>query len=108
MIDLAELRKNPEIFKQQILKKDPSYDILGLIQLDEKHRHLALSVEALRKEKNDLSKSFSGKVTEEFRQKSINVGKDLKEKEQELEVVEKQFHDLYLSCPNPMESAVPA
>lgn len=108
MIDLAELRKNPEQFKQQILKKDPSYDIAALIKLDEEYRHLTLEIEALRKEKNDISKSFSGAITPELRQCSTHVGKQLKEKEQTLEVLEKQFNDFYLSCPNPMHASVPA
>lgn len=107
MIDLAELRKNPEIFKQQILKKDPSYDISSLIKLDMQHRQLLMEVEALRKEKNDVSKSVSGPITPEFRQKSVDIGRQLKEKESSLEILEKQFHALYLDCPNPMYDDVP-
>lgn len=107
MIDLTELRKNPGLFTQKILKKDPSYDIAKLIQLDTQNRNLMVAVEALRKEKNDIAKSFSGKVTEEQRDRSISLGKELKDKEVELEVVQKQFQDLYLSCPNPMADDVP-
>lgn len=107
MIDLTELRKNPEQFKQQIIKKDPSYDIASLIQIDAQHRQLLLEVEALRKEKNEISKSFSAPVSEQIRQRSIEIGKKLKEQEGELEVLEKKFTELYLSCPNPMFDDVP-
>lgn len=107
MIDLTELRKNPEQFKQQILKKDPSYDVSSLIQIDLEHRQLLSDVEMLRKEKNDISKSFSGPVTPQVRERSIEIGKQLKEKEVALEVIEKKFNDLYLSCPNPMHDDVP-
>ncbi len=108
MIDLAELRKNPEQFQQKILKKDPSFPIANLIQADVAHRELMVDVEALRKEKNDISKSFSGPVTDQIRQRSIEIGKALKEKELLLQNSEKTFHDLYLSCPNPMADDVPA
>ena len=108
MIDLAELRKNPELFKQQILKKDPSYPIDSLIQADAAHRQLMVEVDQLRKEKNNLSKSFSGPVTDQIRQKSLEIGKELKEKESRLESSEQKFNELYLSCPNPMSDDVPA
>jgi seryl-tRNA synthetase len=108
MIDLAELRKNPEHFKQHILKKDPSYDVQALIQADSLHRQLLTAVDALRKEKNDLSKSVTGKISEEQRARSIQVGKELKEKETALHIAEAQFQELYLACPNPMHDDVPA
>ncbi len=108
MIDLTELRKNPEKFKQQILKKDPSYNIHQLIKLDIDYRQLSLQVEALRKEKNEISKSTSGPITVELRERSINLGKELKEKEQALEILKKEFDFLYASCPNPMHEDVPA
>lgn len=108
MIDLTELRKNPELCKQQILKKDPSYDIDALIKFDGQHRQLVLEVEALRKEKNEISKSVSGPVSMQVRKRSIEIGKELQAKEVTLESVEKKFHDLYLACPNPMHVDVPA
>ena len=107
MIDLTELRKNPEQFKKQILKKDPSYDISALIELDQQHRQLTLQVEALRKEKNEIAKSFSGVITPEVRQRSILIGTQLKDQEAALQLLEKKFNDLYLSCPNPMHDDVP-
>ncbi len=108
MIDLAELRKNPELFKQKILKKDPSYSIDALIESEVSYRQLMIEVEALRKEKNEISKSFSGVVTDQVRHRSIEVGKELKNKESNLQSFEKKFNDLYLSCPNLMADDVPA
>ncbi|HSW75771.1 MAG TPA: serine--tRNA ligase [Candidatus Saccharimonadales bacterium] len=107
MIDLAELRKNPEQFKKEVLKKDPSYNISALISLDIQFRQLSLEVEALRKEKNDLAKNVHGAITPELREKSIEIGKQLKEKEQLLTQVEKDFSAAYISCPNIMHERVP-
>lgn len=107
MIDLVQLRKNPERFKEAVLKKDPSYDIDGLIQADEQYRELLLTIEVLRKKKNDLAKAFSGTVTEQMRQESSQIGKLLKEQEEKLHTVELNFQNLYMSCPNPMHEDVP-
>ena len=67
MVDLAELRKNPEWFTQEILKKDPSFDTASLISLDVEFRQLSIEVESLRKEKNDLAKQASGGISQEVR-----------------------------------------
>lgn len=107
MIDLAEMRKNPEQFKKEILKKDPSYDVDNLISLDAKFRQMSVEVEQLRKEKNELAKSFKGEITQETRNKSIAIGASLKEKETLLIDLEKHFLHHYLSCPNVMLPEVP-
>jgi len=107
MIDLAELRKNPEQFKKEILKKDPSYDTSLLIQLDAQFRQLSVEVEQIRKEKNDLARNFKGEISNDVRQRSIEIGKLLKEKETLLVDLEKNFTMHYMSCPNPMMPEVP-
>ncbi|MCX5923736.1 MAG: serine--tRNA ligase [Candidatus Dependentiae bacterium] len=107
MVDLAELRKNPEWFTQEILKKDPSFDTASLISLDVEFRQLSIEVESLRKEKNDLAKQASGGISQEVRNRSIEIGKQLKEKELLLTKVEKDFSDAYLACPNIMHERVP-
>lgn len=107
MIDLTALRKNPEQFKQDIAKKDPSYNISLLIDLDIEFRKLSVEVEQLRKEKNDLAKSVQGPISQDVRNRSIEIGKSLKEKEVLLVELEKKFTLHYLSCPNVMYNEVP-
>jgi seryl-tRNA synthetase len=107
VIDLAELRKNPQQFTQEVLKKDPSFNISLLISLDIQFRQLSQEVELLRKEKNDLAKNITGAVSPEVRQRSIEIGKQLKEQEQVLTSLEKDFSELYLACPNIMHEIVP-
>ena len=107
MIDLAQLRKNPQQIKQEILKKDPSYDVDLLVSLDAEFRQLSLEVEQLRHEKNELAKSVKGPITDDIRQRSIEIGKSLKEKETLLVDLEKKFTLHYLSCPNTTYPEVP-
>jgi len=108
MIDLTEMRKNPETFAQAVLKKDPSYNVENLIKLDTEYRQLSIHVENLRKQKNDLAKSVQGPISDTVRQQSIALGVQLKEQEALLQKVEKDFQDAYASCPNIMAEDVPA
>lgn len=107
MLDLTELRKDPERIKLEILKKEPSFDVNSLIRLDKQFRELSLQIESLRKEKNDLASQAKGGITPEIREKSIEVGKTLKQQENHVQEVEQEFTTLLLSCPNIVHEEVP-
>ena len=107
MIDLSLLRKEPQRIKELILKKEPSFDVDKLIELDEIVRILKTELENLRKEKNDLAQKGALGITEEVRVQSIEIGKKSKSKEKELDQVEPEFKKLYLSCPNLLQGDVP-
>lgn len=108
MIDLSLLRENTKKISDLLLKKDPSFDVQKLLALDEQVRSVRLSVEELRATKNELAKQAKGGVTDELRTQSIEVGKKLKQQEQELETAEQDFKHLYLSCPNIPQEDIPA
>ncbi|HRN77725.1 MAG TPA: serine--tRNA ligase [Candidatus Dependentiae bacterium] len=107
MIDLALLRENPDRIRTLVHKKDPAYNIDQLIDLDAQVRVIRQAVEDLRHEKNELAKQARGGVTPELRERSIMIGKELKTKEAELEVLEQKFNELYLFCPNIPSDDVP-
>ena len=107
MIDLKLLREEPEKVKKLILRKEPSFNIDGLIKLDHQVRTLLVEIEKLRKDKNELASKGAGGITPEIRQESIELGKKIKLNDKELEEVEKNFKSLYLSCPNIPEEDVP-
>lgn len=100
MIDLTILRHNFNQVKDVILKKDPDFDITQLAHLDERSRALKLSIESLRAEKNDLARQAKSGITPEIRERSIQVGKELKDQEAEYDDVSAAFKSLYLRCPN--------
>ncbi len=54
MINLNSLRENQEKIKSLILKKEPSFNIDKLIQLDGKVRIFLKKIESLRKQRNEL------------------------------------------------------
>lgn len=107
MIDLGLLREQPEQVIGLIKRKDPAYDAQRLYDWDLSLRALRLEVEELRRKKNELASQAKSGVTDELRAQSIQIGKDLKSKEAELEQLEKDFKLLYLSCPNIPEISIP-
>jgi len=107
MIDLAKLRQEPEHIKNLILKKEPTFDIDKLLSLDTSVRSLRIEIEELRKQKNELAQQGKSGITDELRQKSIEIGKNLKAKEKELEAISADYKNLWLSCPNIPQEDLP-
>jgi len=105
MIDLHLLRSQPADVIARLVKKDPEFPIQELIEKDRVVRELQITVESLRNEKNTLSKG--GVVTPEVREKSIALGKKLKEEESLLEKAQEALNYLWLRCPNLPEEEVP-
>ncbi|BDC34367.1 serine--tRNA ligase 2 [Candidatus Dependentiae bacterium Noda2021] len=100
MIDLKLLRENPVQIIELLHIKEPSYDARKLYDLDAKVRQLRIEVESLRKKKNDLAQQAKSGVTPEIRTESMQISAVLKEKEVNLESLDKEFKLYYLSCPN--------
>lgn len=108
MIDLNILREKPEKIIDLIKRKEPSFEIERLYQLDLELRKLRKEVEDLRSKKNELANLGKAGVSPELRGQSIELGKELKEKEAALEKVEINFKTLYLNCPNIPDETIPA
>lgn len=107
MIDLGLLREQPERIIGLIKRKDPSYDAQKLYDWDIQLRTLRIEVEELRHKKNELAKQGKAGVTDEIRTLSIAISKELKEKEEALVILERDFKALYLSCPNIPQEDIP-
>jgi len=107
MIDLTLLRENPERIIAALSKKDPHYNIIELIRLDKELRALKNDVELLRCAKNELAKQGRLGITQELREQSIAFNAQIKDKQQVLEVLEHDFNEHYLSCPNVLFDEVP-
>lgn len=107
MIDLNLLREKPDHVIALLKFKEPSFDAKGLYDLDAQLRKIKSEVEALRHSKNELAAQGKSGVTQELREKSIAVSKELKQKEELLEQLDAQFKQLYLSCPNVPEADLP-
>lgn len=100
MIDLSLLRTQPEHIIAQLQRKDPLFDGKKLYELDQTVSALLLEVENLRFAKNQLAQQGKTGITPELRQKSIEIGVQLKEKETLLAEAQEIFETLYKSAPN--------
>ncbi len=107
MIDLALLRENTASIKELILKKEPTFPVDQLIQLDHKNRALKQDCERLRKEKNELSGKGAASATPEVRAQSIELGKTLKQAETDLAASETALDGVWLACPNIPQADLP-
>lgn len=107
MIDLNLLRTEPEKLKNLVTRKEPSFAFDRLLALDSTVRQIRYEVEDLRKQKNELASKGAQGVNEAVRAQAIELGKQLKTKEAELEKVELEFKDLYLACPNIIQEDIP-
>jgi len=109
MIDRLLLREKPDYCRQLILKKDPSFPIDILIELERKVYERLQDVERLRAEKNSLAQHGPQmKVDGALRQKAQEVRDSLIGEEKALKELEEKFRDLYLRCPNLLDEDVPA
>lgn len=107
MIDLKLLRENPTEMITLLQKKDPLFDARRLYDLDAQIRQLRIEIDALRHKKNELAQQGKSGITPELRTQSIEISKILKEKESVIADIEKEFNQLYLSCPNVPAADIP-
>lgn len=107
MIDLNLLRTDHERIISLLKKKDPSFDAHRLWSLDGELKKVRSEIETLRHKKNELAEEGKKGITPELRTKSIQVGTELKQKEESIKELEKSFNDLYLSCPNIPQEDIP-
>ncbi len=106
MIDITLLRgSSAEVYKENILKKDPSFNVSKLLELDLSVRKLKSEVEAMLAEKKVLSQSFAKDST--ARDKSLALNDKIEEKKLILQKTEADFEELLLCCPNFISDVVP-
>jgi seryl-tRNA synthetase len=104
MLNINFIRENPEVIKKASLDKLMTVDVDRLLELDESLRRLISQIEALRSERNTLSKNIPGcKDSEEKEKLTVRV-RDIKNELTELETSEKtirnEFDDLMLRVPS--------
>ena len=114
MLDIELLRKNPEFVKERLRLRREEYPRLvdEALRLDEERRSILRGLEALRAERNALSKEV-GKLKSKGEQTAELEGKvkEIKEKieglEAQLSKVEEQLKSVMLSIPNIPHQSVP-
>ncbi len=110
MLDIAFIRNNVEVVKDGIRKKRMRMDIEELLAVDEQVRKLRTDVEALRADRNRVSKQIPTLAGEE-KVKAVAQVKQFKESlasiEPALKEAEERFEQLMLLVPSPPLPEVP-
>ncbi len=111
MLDIKFIRENKDIVKAGAEKKHIEVDIDVLIVLDDKRLELLSRVEALRAEQNKASLAMGGNVEHAVRTQMIEemriVKDELKEKEEALREIMKEWKELMFRVPNIPDMSVP-
>ena len=117
MLDIKFLRENPDIVKQNIKNKFQDHKLPlvdEVIELDEKNRKIKQEVEALRAEKNSLSKLIGGLMkdgkkdeAEEVKAKVAAGNARIDELTDEEKTTEEEIKKRMMVIPNIIDKSVP-
>lgn len=117
MLDIKFLRENPEIVKQNIKNKfqDNKLELVDqVIELDSELRKVKQEVEALRAERNKLSKQIGGLMAQGKKEEAEETKKKVNadsERMAELDVKEKELEEkvknIMMIIPNIIDPSVP-
>jgi seryl-tRNA synthetase len=111
MFDLALIRERPEYVKQQMERLYAEAPIDAILAADERRRTILGSVEALRGQRNTLSKQV-GKTKDRQEAQPIieqvrRINADIAAQEVDLAAVEEELNRLLLEVPNLPDDSVP-
>ena len=117
MLDIKFLRENPDIVKENIKKKFQDHKLLlvdEVIELDKERREVQAEADAIRAEKNQISKQIGALMAqgkkeeaEEVKKKVAESAVRLKELEEKEPIIEEKVKAIMMRIPNIIDSSVP-
>ena len=117
MLDIRFLRENPEVVKQNIRNKfqDSKLPMVDeVIELDKRNREIKQEVEALRAERNKISKMIGGLMKEGKREEAEEAKKQVTANAETVErlsaeekEVEEKIKTIMMTIPNIIDPSVP-
>lgn len=105
MLDIKELRKNPQIFEQKLKTKISDIDLAPILALDEKIRALKTEVEELKSKRNHASKEIGlkkqkGEEASHLLAEMSAIADTISKLDQQISSVESQLHNALAVLPN--------
>lgn len=112
MLDVNLIRKNPEVVKDNLKKRNFDFDLDALRKLDVKRRELIAEKESLQNYRKESSKQIgalqkAGKDASEMIRETKEVGEKIRVFEIELRETEEQFNANMLEIPNIVHDSLP-
>lgn len=109
MIDIKELRNDPEAVEKKLKTKDPEASVAPILALDEKIRHLKTETEELKSRRNAASKQIGalkqkGQDASKLVAEMGEVGEIVASRDHEISALEAKLHETLACLPNlPMD-----
>ena len=111
MLDLALIREKPDFVKAEMVRLNAEAPIDQIVELDQTRRSLLTQVEALRQQRNVVSKEIGRMKNQAERQARITemrqVGDRISELDEQLRQVEAELKQAMLWVPNLPHESVP-
>lgn len=111
MVDLKDLRENPEKYRRGAQLKNVPVEIDQILKVDTRHREAQREFEKFRSEQNDVSKQIGKLKDASEKQAAIAKGAELRAKVKDAEArakaAEAELEPLLLQVPQPPDSDVP-
>lgn len=104
MLDLKFIRENLNLIKKNNRSRNVKVDLEALIKLDDQRKKFQLEIEALRNERNKMSKI---KPTETVMIEIRKLGNKVKELEEKFRWLENQINEILYQIPNLNHETVP-
>ena len=105
MIDIKFIRENSELVRANCIRRGFEVDIDALLKLDAESRRLSQESEALRAERNRLSKECAKDPAAREQVKQLKTV--LSSKEETLAGLQEQMHQILIRMPNMLAPDVP-
>ncbi|MCL4353057.1 serine--tRNA ligase [Patescibacteria group bacterium] len=106
MLDIKLIREQPEAVQKAAKDKNIEVDIAHILEIDKKHRELSQSVQRLRQERNEFTRSLKGKPALEQIEKGKELKTRLEKEEHALTAVFEELNNELFKIPNPAKNDV--
>lgn len=112
MLDLKYVRENLDLVKENFKNRNYEFDMEKFLLLDNKRKEILKEVESLKYLKNETSDEIGRLKSKNLDASNLlsnmfKVSKKIKEYENSLEEVEKDFHEMLYIMPNLFDVSVP-
>ncbi|MDO4594266.1 MAG: serine--tRNA ligase [Tissierellia bacterium] len=105
MLDIKEIRKNPELIQKKLNLRSGNYDLTELLDLDNKRKEIIVDVEEKKAKRNKVSKQIpalkkEGKDVKDIIAEMGELSSNIKELDEKLKEIETKQRDILLATPN--------
>ncbi|MGB6872767.1 MAG: serine--tRNA ligase [Dehalococcoidia bacterium] len=109
MLDIKLIRENPELVRQALEKRDDSFALDSILEIDGRYRSLLRQTEELRAKHNEASKQLSKSKEKppQFIAQMRQLGEQVSSLQQQTKEAKANLDSLLLELPNIPHSSVP-